>query len=321
MGRRGQSMGVMTALFGISPELLVLPLMYAGIGFLVAALIALAVSPAVYNRAERLTIRRLKRNVPKDEQQWRAREDRLRARHATETQELERRLDRLREKAASRGADLGRRSAEANHLKLALAEKETALARLRDDDAERTIAALQAEIADLTGAVESRTHLIDRQQHDIMTLAAQLDRIARTTADMPEAVPAFGPELVPELVPMSAPQPPAQAAPPAQIAMREAPPARPATTVSFEARLAAIRDDKPLRDLRRPRRDAAPARRTVVIEPAPQARPNPAQRTAEAARVATDIRYDEPLSTADLLELGKAMLRQPIADGLPHRTH
>lgn len=310
MGRRGQSMGIMTALFGISPELLVLPLMYAGIGFLAAALIALAVSPAVYNRAERLTIRRLKRNVPKDEQQWRAREDRLRARHATETQELERRLDRLREKAASRGADLGRRSAEANHLKLALAEKDAALARLHDDEAERTIAALQAEIADLTGAVESRTHLIDRQQHDIMTLAAQLDRIARTTADRPEAVPAFAP--------VSVPQPPVQAAP-AQPPMREASPTRPATTVSFEARLAAIRDDKPLRDLRRPRHDAA--RRTVVIEPAPQARPNPAQRAAEAARVATDIRYDEPLSTADLLELGKAMLRQPAADGLPHRTH
>jgi hypothetical protein len=314
-------MGVMTALFGISPELLVLPLMYAGIGFLAAALIALAVSPAVYNRAERLTIRRLKRNVPKDERQWRAREDRLRARHATETQELERRLDRLREKAALRGADLGRRSTEANHLKLALAEKETALARLQDDDAERTIAALQAEIAGLTGAVESRTHLIDRQQHDIMTLTAQLDRIARTTADMPE------PMLAPTVASMneprarSAPQPVAEAALPAQTPMREGSAARPATTVSFEARLAAIRDDKPLRDLRRPRHDAAPARRTVVIEPAPQAKPNPAQRAAETARVASDIRYDEPLSTADLIELGKAMLRQPTTDGLPHRTH
>jgi hypothetical protein len=315
-------MGIMTALFGISPELLVLPLMYAGIGFLMAALIALAVSPAVYNRAERLTIRRLKRNVPKDEQQWRAREDRLRAHHATETQELERRLNRLRETAALRGADLGRRSAEANHLKLALAEKETALARLQDDDAERTIAALQAEIAGLTGAVESRTHLIDRQQHDIMTLTAQLDRIARTTVDMPEA--ALAPPVIasmsePEA--RSAPQPIVEAALPAQAHLREGSAARPATTISFEARLAAIRDDKPLRDLRRPRHDTAPARRTVVIEPAPQAKPNPAQRAAETARVATDIRYDEPLSTADLLELGKAMLRQPAADGLPHRTH
>jgi hypothetical protein len=88
---------------------------------------------------------------------------------------------------------------------------------------------------------------------------------------------------------------------------------QPATpTVSFEARLAAIRDDKPLRDVR-----PAPIRpRAIAMSVLPAA-----DAGRDTRRRATDIRYDEPLSTADLLELGKAMLRQPAKDGPPHRTH
>ena len=104
-------------------------------------------------------------------------------------------------------------------------------------------------------------------------------------------------------------------APPARMT----PPAPRPAVISFEARLAAIRDDKPLRDVR----PDALARRKVPIMPAPQAaKPQPhSDSEADPERVATDIRYDEPLSTAELLELGKAMLRQPAKDGLPHKTH
>lgn len=359
----------MTALFGIHPEMLVLPLMYAGIGFLLAALIALAVVPAVHRRAERLTKRRLKDNIPLSVQEMQVAKDQLRAEHAVATRDLTRGMEKLHEKTALQSAELGRRTQEAHRLKVALEEKTTALAemegraalgdhdlhaelaaarfdadagRLALREAEQAIMALQSDIAELTAAVESRSRLIDRQQHDIMALTAQVEGIGRTPADIPVPVAVqakiakekFAGETPVQVAaaPVAAPAPAAKAATPA----------RTPTVISFEARLAAIRDDKPLRDVR----PQATAKRAIVIEPASQdvrAEPVPAKpvadlpaaaspiaaqktqapavRNAEPARVATDIRYDEPLSTADLLELGKAMLRQPSKDGLPHKTH
>lgn len=366
----------MTALFGIHPENLILPLMYAAIGFLLAALIALTIFPAIHRRAERLTKRRLQDLIPQNVQELRAEKDHLRAQHAVETRDLTLGLEKLREKAARQSAELGRRTAEANRLKMTLQEKDHALAEIKrraaglDDgsdglraavgvaqfeaqtaraalrDAERAIMTLQAEIAELTQAVESRSHLIDRQQHDIMALSAQIERISKAP---PEAAPVIAQAALAK----QKAQPAVQAAIPAPA--RPAPPttapAAATRMVSFESRLAAIRDDKPLRDVR----PQALVKRKVEIESAPQsvkallappvtrsaflneliaqaharkaaqkpasAPQPPAQADPEPARVATDIRYDEPLTTSDLLELGKAMLRQSDKAGPPHKTH
>ncbi|MDT3687637.1 MAG: hypothetical protein RO009_21635 [Pseudorhodoplanes sp.] len=332
----------MTALFGIHPETLVLPLMYVGIGFLLAALIALALSPAIHRRAERLTKRRLGKQIPLTLQHLRSANEQMRAEHAVAKRDLTLSLDKLHEKTALQSAALGRKTEEANRLRAELSEKTAALARIEtrsaegDDDlrselaaaqfeanasrlalqeAEQAIIALQSEITGLTAAVENRSRLIDRQQHDIMTLTTQL-------AGTGEAAP---PPILPPIataataaphqeqpmlqVPVTAP--PAHMAPPAP---RPTP-----AVISFEARLAAIRDDKPLRDVR----PDALVRRKVPIMPAPQAaKPQPpSDSEPDPTRVATDIRYDEPLSTAELLELGKAMLRQPAKDGPPHKTH
>jgi len=399
----------MTALFGIHPDMLVLPLMYVGIGFLFAALIAVALSPAIHRRAERLTKRRLQENVPQSLQELRAEKDHLRAEHAVETRNLTLGLEKLHEKAALQSAELGRRTAEANRLKRTLQDKEAALAALElrakgiDDgseglraavslaqfesnaartalrEAERAIMTLQAEIAELTAAVESRSRLIDRQQHDIMALTAQIDRISRTPPVVPAPVMAQAAmakeKAAPPALQAAAIAPAPARIAPAPTAPAAAAPVRAAAKVTFESRLAAIRDDKPLRDVR------PMVKRTVPIEPAParataqdtktqdtqaQApaaapaplltksqflnslltkpeiakeiskaahasvekpaatsapKPQPAEAEAEPARVSTDIRYDEPLTTADLLELGKAMLRQPAKDGVPHKTH
>lgn len=389
----------MTALLGIEAHHMVQPLMFAGIGFLFAALIALSLSPAIHRRAERLTARRLNEQLPRNVQELRAEKDHLRAEHAVQTRNLTLGLEKLHEKAALQSAELGRKTEEANRLRRTLGERDAALAdlerrasadgrdRLRAEladaqfesnaaraalrEAERAILALQADIADLTAAVESRTRLIDRQQHDIMALTAQIDRISK-------APPVAGPMLAQAALSqqkaapqaMQAAAAPMKAAPAAQpAAAQPAAPLRAAAKVTFESRLAAIRDDKPLRDVR----PQAAMKRSVPIEPAP-ARPVPAAPAAapqltkskflnelltkpeiakeivkvaqtsvekpapaaakpaaavqtppapeaEPARVATDIRYDEPLTTAELLELGKAMLRQSVKVGPPHKTH
>lgn len=393
----------MTALFGIQPDMLVQPLMLMGIGFLLAAVLAVALSPAIHRRAERLTKRRLQDHIPQNVQELRAEKDHLRAAHALETRNLTLGLEKLQEKAALQSAELGRRSEEAHRLKIALAHKDAALAALErrasghDGDsaelraelaatqfennaaraalreAEQAIIALQAEIADLTAAVESRSRLIDRQQHDIMALTAQLDRIGRTPPDLTAPIVAQAAMAKQAAAPARAAMPapaPGKTAPSAPAAA----PLRAAGKVTFESRLAAIRDDKPLRDVR----PQAVLKRSVPIEAAPESvttraakapeplttsapplltksqflnslltKPEIAKEISKAAqaslekpaaasaptsqpapeadaaprRVATDIRYDEPLSTAELLELGKAMLRQSAQDGPPHKTH
>lgn len=330
----------MTALFGIHPETLVLPLMYVGIGFLLAALIALALSPAIHRRAERLTKRRLGKQIPLALQHLRSANEQMRAEHAVAKRDLTLSLDKLREKTALQSAAFGRKTEEANRLRAELSEKTAALARIEtrsaegDDDlrselaaaqfeasasrlalqeAEQAIIALQSEIAGLTAAVENRSRLIDRQQHDIMTLTAQLAGTGETAPP-----PILPPVAMAATAAPHQEQPMLQAtvsAPPASVA----PPSPRPAVISFEARLAAIRDDKPLRDVRP---DALVGRK-VPITPAPQAaKPQPhSDSEADPSRVATDIRYDEPLTTAELLELGKAMLRQPAKDGPPHKTH
>ncbi len=343
----------MTALFGIHPEMLVLPLMYVGIGFFCASLLAVALSPAIHRRAERLTRRHLGKNIPPSLQELRVEKDHLRAQHAIDIRELTRGMEKLHEKAALQSAELGRKTAEANHLKIELQKKHAVLtgiehhptgqaddsrnsdlaaARFEADaaraalrEAEHAIATLQADIAELTAAVENRSRLIDRQQHDIMALTAQVERNGHT----PPIVPA--PIAAPAARTPQSEQPAmhAKTATPPVHEMAPAPVRTPGL-VSFESRLAAIRDDKPLRDVRPQivmQRTAAiePARSnvTTIETPLPPAAQVPAAPSPEAepARLATDIRYDEPLTTADLLELGKAMLRQPATDGPPHRTH
>jgi DNA repair exonuclease SbcCD ATPase subunit len=288
--------------------------------------------------------------------EMRAEKDHLRARHAMAERDLEVGMDALKTKLASQSAELGRKTEALNRLKAEVTSRTERLAALEGkvagfndgskdllnelhevrlavkaahaarQEAEATIDLMRADIAELTAAVESRSHLIDRQQHDIMALTAQLERISRAQPMVPPAEAEAAREATQQaLRPQWQPQAAAPAAPETN-GMQE--PAAP--TVSFEARLAAIRDDKPLRDLRpvpiEPRGiaiETATARQTAkqtARQTAKQAEQNPP--TAEAGRRrATDIRYDEPLSTADLLELGKAMLRQPAKDGPPHRTH
>lgn len=341
----------MTALLGIHPDMLVLPMMYAAIGFLMATLIALALSPAVHRRAERLTKRRMDQDIPISVKELRAQKDHLRALHAMAERDLEVGMDALKEKLATQSAELGRKSEALNRLKTEVASKtarlatlegavegfsdgskdalnelqeahlELKVARAAQEDAEDTIRQLREDIAELTAAVESRSHLIDRQQHDIMALTAQLERISRAQPMVPPAEAEAANKATREAL-----MPQLQLRAPVPVAPETSSLRQPATqTVSFEARLAAIRDDKPLRDIRpallKPGGIAIESGATLQAEPKRPAADTSLEPGTEPRRRATDIRYDEPLSTAELLELGKAMLRQPAKDGPAHRTH
>src|SRR5476649_714785 len=86
------------------------PIMYFGIGFLVAALIGLVVIPLVHGRAVRLTMRRLEAATPLSMAEIQADKDQLRAKFAMSTRRLEMSVDQLKTKTTNQLAELGKKT-------------------------------------------------------------------------------------------------------------------------------------------------------------------------------------------------------------------
>ena len=169
------------------------PIMYFGIGFLVAALLGLVIIPLVHGRAVRLTMRRLEAATPLSMAEIHADKDQLRAEFAMSTRRLEMSVEQLKAKTTSQFAELGKKGDAINRLKMELGEKTTAIfaleARdkaLRDQlratedevsaktsimhEAERTLSDKEAELAKLVGALDERSMLADSQKAEIDTL-------------------------------------------------------------------------------------------------------------------------------------------------------
>jgi chromosome segregation ATPase len=92
-------------------------IMYLGIGFLFAALVAVAVIPSIQHRTVRLTMRRLENSIPQSVEEMQAHNDLLRAEFALSTRRLEIGVEQLRERTANQLAELGRKGDVINRLK------------------------------------------------------------------------------------------------------------------------------------------------------------------------------------------------------------
>jgi DNA repair exonuclease SbcCD ATPase subunit len=176
------------------------PIMYFGIGFLVAALIGLVVIPLVHGRAVRLTMRRLEAATPLSMAEIQADKDQLRAEFAMSTRRLEMSVDQLKTKSTSQLAELGKKGDAINRLKIELGEKTATIfaleARdkaLRDQlrateeefavktsamlDAQRALTAKQEELAGLMGDLDERSSVADAQKVEIVALKTQVDAL------------------------------------------------------------------------------------------------------------------------------------------------
>jgi len=94
------------------------PLMFIGIGFLVAALIGLAVMPLIHDRAVRLTTRRLQASLPQSMKEIQADKDLLRAEFAMSMRRLEMNLEQLKDKTTGQIVELNKKDDAINRLKL-----------------------------------------------------------------------------------------------------------------------------------------------------------------------------------------------------------
>src|SRR5215470_16466731 len=99
------------------------PIMYFGIGFLIASLFGLVILPLVHARAARLTARRLDAATPVSMAEIQADKDQLRAEFAMSTRRLEISVEQLKAKTTSQLAELGKKSDAIIRLKAELGEK------------------------------------------------------------------------------------------------------------------------------------------------------------------------------------------------------
>lgn len=141
-------------------------ILYFLLGFLAAGLLALMVSPMIWQRAVALTKRRIERSVPLTLNEIQADKDQLRAEFAMSTRRLEISVDELREKAATQIIEINR--------------KRDDLARLAEEQSEKisTIEELQTKSGELRVQLRQREEQLERTNERLDETRANLDEKA-----------------------------------------------------------------------------------------------------------------------------------------------
>jgi chromosome segregation ATPase len=187
------------------------PIMYFGIGFLVAALFGLLFVPLVHNRAVRLTMRRLEAATPLSIAEIRADKDQLRAEFAMSTRRLEMSVEQMKAKTTNQLAELGKKTDAINQLKKELGEKTATIFALEARDkslkdqllateeefsfktsalreAERSLADKEAELSKLLADLGERTITADSQRVELAALRTQVEALKVSVTDYDLAV-------------------------------------------------------------------------------------------------------------------------------------
>src|ERR1700754_23589 len=173
------------------------PIMYVGIGFLIASLLVVGVIPLVHARAVRLTTRRLEAVTPMSMAEIQADKDQLRAEFAMSTRRLEMSVDQMKAKTTTQLAELGKKSEAIGRIKLELSEKTAAMFALearekqltedldetrqqRDqksaalEETARLLEQERAQLASLTSSANDSSLTVDSQRVELVTSRAQI---------------------------------------------------------------------------------------------------------------------------------------------------
>jgi chromosome segregation ATPase len=174
------------------------PIMYIGIGFLIAGLLVIGVIPLVHARAVRLTMRRMEALTPMSMAEIQADKDQLRAEFAMAMSRVEMTVEQMKAKTTSQLAEIGRKSEAIGRLKFELGEKTAALLavearerQLADDlralegaltakssaheGSEQTLASTQAELAQISAQLHHSSMGSEGQRVELAALRAQTE--------------------------------------------------------------------------------------------------------------------------------------------------
>jgi chromosome segregation ATPase len=182
------------------------PVMYFGIGFLVAALLGLLFVPLVHNRAVRLTAKRLEAATPLSIAEIRADKDQLRAEFAMSTRRLEMSVAQMKTKTTTQLAELGKKTDSINTLKKELSDKTATIFALEARDktlreqlrateqefeikgsalreAERALADKESELVKLIAELGEHAITSDQQRVELAALRTQVEAMKVSVAD------------------------------------------------------------------------------------------------------------------------------------------
>jgi chromosome segregation ATPase len=154
------------------------PIMFIGIGFLVAGLLVIGAIPMVHARAVRLTQRRLEAMTPMSMAEIHADKDQLRAEFAMSTRRLEMSVDQMKAKTSSQLAEIGKKSEAVGRLKLELGEKAAALL-----GAEAKVNSLAEELQGTQNELTAKTSVLQETERRLAERTAELARHAAQLDD------------------------------------------------------------------------------------------------------------------------------------------
>src|ERR1700749_3241607 len=196
---------------GSKSGVMIEPVMFFGIGFLIAALLGLLFVPLVHNRAVRLTMKRLEAATPLSSAEIRADKDQLRAEFAMSTRRLEMSVEKMKAKTTSQLAELGKKTDAINQLKKELGEKTATIFALEARDktqreqlrtteeefqlknsalreVERTLADKEAELVKLVAELGEHSITSDSQRVELAALRTQVEAMKVSVADYERTV-------------------------------------------------------------------------------------------------------------------------------------
>src|SRR5262245_31142475 len=172
-------------------------LLFGALGFLLGCLLALALASPLWNRAVKLTTRRLEATMPMTLNDIQADKDQLRAEFAIELRKVEVALDKAREKAARELIESNKRRAEITALNTDLASsraklqenenanrvlQQTIKRRLPDLDsrlkaATKSLAELESVNAELRTTIASQSDALKTARTTLHNQRADIDRL------------------------------------------------------------------------------------------------------------------------------------------------
>src|SRR6267154_2947627 len=158
------------------------PIMFVGIGFLVAGLLVIGVIPLVHARAVRLTMRRLEAATPLSMAEIQADKDQLRAEFAMSTRRLELSVEQMKTKTTSQLAELGKKTDAINRLKVELGEKTAAIFSLeaREKSLKDQLHATESEHSVKIGSLREAERMLSDRQAELGKLATDLGERSAT---------------------------------------------------------------------------------------------------------------------------------------------
>jgi chromosome segregation ATPase len=149
------------------------PIMYIGIGFLIASLLVIGFIPMVHARAVRLTQRRLEAMTPMSIAEIHAEKDQLRAEFAMSTRRLELSVEQMKMKVSSQLAEIGKKSDAIGRLKLELGEKAAALLA-----AEAKITTMTEELEATNSALAAKTEALRQADYALGERGAEVGKLS-----------------------------------------------------------------------------------------------------------------------------------------------